>query len=260
MKIIFLSGLLTFAATLLIGCDNAQEAGKETWIDGTGALNLQTPTTESEVDIPIIYTKAGEVSFGMKPETFPIYIYEEDGTSVVKSFPSFAALREAGTPLVLPVGEYVIKACSFAPTEGVSEKPYFEGSSTFSIEEKTVLNTSVSCTFQSLGVELRLSDRFNKLLEEQPDNYNYSVVVSNEVAQWAFDKKNMKPGYFLKECDQLITKVIVKMAGQTYPERTWYFKNNENSPQLGEYYIITLDAGKNETKMLSCELNKEQKK
>lgn len=254
MKSIFFFTLLVAVASSLTGCDNSQETTQSIWADRTGALNLKTPATESEVDIPIIYTKSGDISFGMDPETFPVSIYKANETTATKDFTSFTALKEAGTPLVLPVGDYIVKACSFKPSAGISENPYFEGVSTFTIEEKTVLNTSVLCTFQSIGVELRLSDRFTKLLEEQPENYNYSVVISNDADSWTFNKKNMKPGYFIKGCDRLTAKVVVKMAGQTYPERTWYFKNNENAPQLGEYYIITLDAGKSELKMSSHKL------
>lgn len=120
---------------------------------GTGGLNLRLPETEKEVDIPVIYTKTGEIAFDLQSETFPISISE--GGNVVKKFESFTALIDSGTPVVLPVGRYTVKASSYVPTDKVSEKPYFEGSSDFEIEESVVSNTSVLCTFKSVGVELR---------------------------------------------------------------------------------------------------------
>ncbi|RHJ94157.1 DUF4493 domain-containing protein [Parabacteroides bouchesdurhonensis] len=253
MKYIIYSILFLMAGLGITGCGDSDNL-KGGFAEGTGGLNLKEPSTEKEIDIPVIYTRSGNIAFDLQPETFPVSIYKKGSETSVKSFESFTALIDAGTPLVLPVGEYTVKASSFTPSEKVSEKPYFDGSTDFKIEEGDVLNTSVKCFFKSLGVELRLSDRFKELLAAQPENYDYTVTVSNELATWTFDKKEMKTGYFLDGCTRLIVKVVVKMGGQTYPERTWYFKNGENAPQIGEYYIITLDAGKNELKMSSYKL------
>lgn len=253
MKSVIYFTYLLMTALCMVGCSN-EEDGMPNFADGMGGLNLNTPSTEKEVDIPVIYTRSGEITFDLNPATFPVSIFKEDGKTAVKTFESFTALIEAGTPLVLPVNNYVVKASSFNPDSKVSDKPYFEGTTNFTIEEKVVLNTSVLCTFRSLGVELRLSDRFKELIAEQPENYDYTVNVSNEQGIWTFDKKNMKPGYFLDGCDRLIVKVVVKMAGQTYPERTWYFKNDGAAPQIGEYYIVTLDAGRSDMKMSSYKL------
>lgn len=253
MKSIYYLILFLIAGLIVTGCSDIDEK-KSDFVAGTGGVNLKVPTTDKDVNIPIVYTKAGDVVFDLQPETFPVSIYEKESDVKVKDFKSFTALIDSGTPVVLPVGGYMVKASSFTPTDKVSEKPYFEGTTNFDIEEGTVLNTSVLCTFKSLGVELRLSERFEELLADQPENYDYQVVVSNEQATWSFNKENMKPGYFLSDCPQLVVKVVVKMGGQTYPERTWYFKNGENAPQLGEYYIVTLNAGKNELKMSSCKL------
>lgn len=251
MKSIICAILFGVSASVITGCSDIDE-GNSNFPKGTGGLNLRLPETEKEVDIPVIYTKTGEIAFDLQSETFPISISE--GGNVVKKFESFTALIDSGTPVVLPVGRYTVKASSYVPTDKVSEKPYFEGSSDFEIEESVVSNTSVLCTFKSVGVELRLSKRFEELLSEEPANYDYKVTVSNEQATWSFDKKSMKPGYFTEGSSRLIVKVVVRMNGQTYPERTWYFKNGEEAPQIGEYYIITLDAGRSEVKMFSRKL------
>lgn len=251
MKSIINNIFFLIIGLLIAGCSDSDER-ESSFAKGTGGLNLTVPETEKEIDIPVIYTKAGDLNFNLQPEIFPISVYEKDGGAKVKDFESFTALIDSGTPLVLPVGAYEIKASSFNPTESVSEKPYFEGTTNFEIEEGVVLNTSVICTFKSLGVELRLSERFQELLSQEPDNYDYNVTVSNEKGSWSFDKKNMKSGYFLDGCSRLTVKVVVKMKGQTYPERTWHFTNGENAPKVGEYYIVTLDAGKSELRMSSC--------
>ncbi|WP_099464680.1 MULTISPECIES: DUF4493 domain-containing protein [Parabacteroides] len=255
MKSIVYSIFIIAVGLCTISCSK-QDDGMQHFDKGTGGFRLKAPAMENSNDIPIIYTRSGDIVFDMQPETFPVSICNKEDQAVVKSFESFTALIEAGTPLVLPIGDYIVKSCSFIPAsnEKVSEKPYFEGTKDFTIEEGEVLNTSVLCKFKSVGVELRLSDRFKALLASEPVNYDYKVTVSNDLATWSFDKKNMVTGYFLDGCSRLTVKVVVKMAGLTYPERTWYFKNGENAPQPGEYYIITLDAGKSELKMSSCKL------
>jgi len=66
----------------------------------------------------------------------------------------------------------------------------------------------------------------------------------------------MAPGYFLDPCDELVAKVRVRLGSnnQWYPERTYRIKNDHNnpetSPKLGEYYIIRLDAGEEEEKVI----------
>lgn len=235
--------MLLFSGLLLSSCSNDNEAPM--FADGVGGLRLQAPSTESVIDIPVI-TKSPV--FNPDPETFPIAIYK--GEELVKQFDSFAAMKEAGTPLQLPNGDgYSVKACSYEQTEAKSDQPYFEGIETFRIEEKTVTNVKVVCTFESLGVELKISDRFAELLKNS-ENYSYSLTVSNEIATHTFDSENTEPIYFRDACDYLLVKVVVKLNGQIYPERTYRVDKNGSKPELGQYYIITLDAGKEKLRLM----------
>ena len=89
-------------------------------------------------------------------------------------------------------------------------------------------------------------------LEAEPLNYSYSVTVYDGEVSWTFDPdKHTKPAYYLDPCENLVLKVTVKLDGLTYPERTYYVCNrNTDKVSIGEYYIITLDAGETETKSL----------
>ena len=210
----------------------------------------------SKTEIPVIVMKG---AFGMDANTFPIRIDQQgaDGTYTKHtSFVSYSAMIDSGMPLVLPVGDYQVVASSYdqAAAEGrVSETPYFEGKQDFVIEEKTVTSVpSFTCTFESVGVEVRLSDQFKAKLEAEPLNYSYSVTVYDGEVSWTFDPdKHTKPAYYLDPCENLVLKVTVKLDGLTYPERTYYVCNrNTDKVSIGEYYIITLDAGETETKSL----------
>lgn len=251
---------------LLFACTNDQ-AGiheeNEQIPDGMGAVRLEIKST-TEFDIPTIMTRAVH-HFDMDPTTFPLRIYEKgnDGSlTLVKAFDSYEALVDNGLPLQLPVGTYQIVASSFVPAEGeeVTDKVYFEGKSEFIVEEKRVSNVSVNCKYASLAVELRLSEQFQQLLETDPLNYAFEMDVYNGVADavWSFCQQKidgqetetkLDTGYFLKGCTsdpgKLIVKVRVRLGSSNkwYPERTYYFDNNGSVPQIGEYYVINLDAG-----------------
>lgn len=224
--------------------------------EGSGAFRLEQPSVQSETEIPVIVTKG---SFGLEPSAFSIQIDRQgvDGTyTKYTSFVSYSAMIDSGMPLVLPVGDFQVVASSYDQTaaEGrVSETPYFEGKQNFVIEEKTVTSVpAFTCTFESVGVELRLSDQFKAKLEAEPLNYSYSVAVYDGKVSWTFDPdKHTKPAYYLDACENLVLKVTVQLDGLTYPERTYYVSNpNTDKVSIGEYYIITLDAGETETQSL----------
>lgn len=224
--------------------------------DGIGGLRLENKTS-TQITVPVI-TKSANFD-DVKVDNFYLGILRKADGSVVKEFDTFSSLvnSEEGLPLLLPHGEYTAISSSFKKGETkVSDAPYFVDQQDFVIEEKTTTNVALKCTFESLGVELVLSEQFKKKLEEEPNNYGYQVTVSNGLAGWEFSLDKMKPGYFLDPCDELVVKVRVRLgsSNQWYPERTYRIKNDHNnpetSPKLGEYYIIRLDAGKEEEKVI----------
>ena len=254
MKLIISYIVILASAFVLSGC-NEEVTPNTLFSAGEGGLNLLLPTVEEDIKIPVIYTRADTtLNVEVDPNVFALEI---DGPKP-KSFDSFSAMRDSGVPLLLPIGSYVVKAYFPINVEHVSEEPYFEGIQSFEIVEKQTTNVDFVCKFKSLGVELQLSDRFKKLLEEKPYSYDYRVTVLNGKADKEFNKENMSPCYFKEGCERLVVKVNIVMNGLPFPERTWYFTNNGNAPRQGEYYVITLDAGKSDVKMTSFLYNKEE--
>ena len=245
MKHLYL--FITVSALLLSACEEERLPG-ESFDGGTGGLRLEQPEMQSETDIPVIVTRSG---FGLEPGSFPIRIEQAEGDgcySTYTSFVSYNAMLDSGMPLVLPVGDYRVVATSYEASDagsGVSETPYFEGSQEFVIEEKTVTSVpKLLCTFESVGVELQLSEQFRNLLETQPLNYKYTVSVQAGTTSWTFNQTNTAPVYFLywlrgTGCQGLCH------AGRPawYPERTYRVGERSDCVRTGEYYIITLDAG-----------------
>ena len=255
MKKKLLYALLLPVFAVFTSCSEDAKLDNSPYAEGMGGLSLKN-STPTNITIPVI-TKSADFAY-IKAGDFYVGILGADG-SVVKEFDTFSSLvnSEEGLPLLLPHGEYSAISSSFKKGETkVSDAPYFVDQQNFIIEEKTTTNVELKCTFESLGVELELSEQFKKKLEEKPNNYGYEVTVSNGVANWEFSIDKMEPGYFLDPCDELVVKVKVRLgsSNQWYPERTYRIKNDlnnpETSPKLGEYYVIRLDAGKEEEKVI----------
>lgn len=225
-------------------CSEGMDSDNSPYDEGMGGLSLKNITT-TNITIPVI-TKGADFS-DINAGDFYVGIFDEQG-SAVKEFDTYTALVDSGLPLILPYGNYSVVASSYKVGDvKVSENPYFVDEQGFIIEEKKTTNVDLTCKFKSLGVELALSDQFKALLENRPNDYAYEVTASNGVANWTFSIDQMKPGYFVDACEELVVKVKVRLGSDLwYPERTYRIKNNGSSPQLGEYYIIRLDAGAEE--------------
>lgn len=221
---------------------------------GMGALNIQT-SAETDIQIPVITTRSSELFPEQDVNTYYLSITGETD----KEYEQFSDLIDEGLPLQLPIGDYEVTASSFKRGDAlISEIPYFVRTESFKIEDKTTTNLSLKCTFESIGVVVKPSDEFQKLLEEKPLAYAYEVDVYNGVEgakisfyqkqeQGSSLQKKVEPAYFLDapSSDYLEVKVRVRLfsSNDWYPERTYYLDNNGQPADLGQYYIITIDAG-----------------
>ena len=247
--------LITFCGLVFSSC-SMQENLKPEIPSGMGSLNIQ-PTAETDIQIPVITTRSSDLLPEQDVNTYYLSITGETD----KEYEQFSDLVDEGLPLELPVGDYTITVSSFK-RDGVSisEKPYFFKTESFKIEDKTTTNLSLKCTFKSIGVIVRPSEEFQKLLDDEStslayafeaDVYNGDSDVKLSFYQWKNDgeavNKKLDPGYFLDEpqSGKLKVKVRVRLnsINKWYPERTYYLDNNGQPAELGQYYIITVDAG-----------------
>ena len=229
----------------LAACSNEVDSP---FAEGMGGLRL-TAKMDTEITIPVI-TKSADFS-GLRVEDLFIRIYDEGG-SLIKT-ETYGDLLEqdeegkGGLPIVLPLGAYTVKAStSMKEADGVMSTPYFAAThENVIVEEKRISTAELRCTLQSIGVELQLSEQFKAKLEANPNNYSYEVIVSNGKVNWIFSPEQMMVGYFLETCDELVATVRVRLDSNNvwYPSRNYRIKNGSDAPRLGEYYIITLDAG-----------------
>ncbi|MCD8136404.1 MAG: DUF4493 domain-containing protein [Parabacteroides gordonii] len=242
----------------LSACGDEPESKMIGFEEGTGGLRLMAGYS-TEIKIPIITRSADFSELAVDDLHIVITDNKDNSVKLNKVYGDLLNEDDGGVRDILPLGEYTVKASTTTDTaEGVTKIPYFMAENNkVKVEEKQISNVSLRCTFESIGVELALSDQFKQLMEEQPNNYSYQVTVSNGTASREFTPDEMTVAYFLDACDALVVKVKVRLGSSNkwYPERTYYVKNTLNtpatSPQLGEYYVISLDAGLESEKSLS---------
>ena len=167
MKKILLYTLFIPFFAAFTACNETTDADNPfAYPDGMGGLHLEN-NTSTQITIPVI-TKSANFD-DVVVDNFYLGILNKADGSVVKEFDTFSSLvnSEEGLPLLLPHGEYTTISSSFKKGEKkVSDAPYFVDQQDFVIEEKTTTNVVLKCTFESLGVELVLSEQFKN---EVPD-------------------------------------------------------------------------------------------
>ncbi|WP_280749387.1 DUF4493 domain-containing protein [Parabacteroides sp. PF5-9] len=243
MKAIYLILILTGFS--LFSCslgheDNFSFSGSE-----MGGLNLQIPTVDDSD--PIMITRSADFSI-LNAADFTIEIYKKGENSYYKRYETYTAMQQEGTPLELPVGDYTIKAFSYEQEPVLRDKPYFLGETDLQIEAHEISRVTVECKYESLGVEIALTDAFRHFFQD-----SYKITVLQDTGSSAiFTKENPKRIYFTNDCAYL--KVIIECTtkeNEVYPARTYYFNKegqdpafNGDGPFVGEYFIITVDTDK----------------
>lgn len=235
-------------AMAFASCSNDDATSADTFAKGEGALRMDVPAPQAFDEIKVVNTKSG---FAIDPNQMMMMFTQQqaDGTyAPYKTFDTYSNFILAGSPMVMPVGKYRVVASSFDVskiTDRVSDAPYFEGSRDFPVEEKQITNiTSISCSFMSVGVEVKPSDRLLAKITAEPANYSYDITVANGTASWTFDSAaKTAPAYFLDASSELIVKVSIVLDGTAYPQRTYYVNNSATGKvSIGEYYILNIDS------------------
>lgn len=208
-----------------------------------GGLRLQMPNID-QTD-PVVITKAADFTM-LDPELFIIEIYRAGESQYYKRFETFIDMQEEGTPLELPVGDYTVKAFSCDPDPVMRGVPYFCGEADLRIETHAISQVTVECRYESLGVEIVLTDAFRSFFN---DNYKITVEQDNG-ASAILTKNSFERIYFTSDC--LYLKVTIECTpknGEAYSPRVYYFNREgedpafgEDGPFKGEYFIITIDT------------------
>jgi len=239
---------LYFCLGLLLAslCFSSCNSGEEEFVfsgPDVGALKLQMPVIDQSN--PIIITRSADFS-KLDPANFVIEIYKKGEESYYKRFETFTDMQEEGTPLELPVGGYLVKAFSADQLPVFRDIPYLYGEAELQIESHGISQVEVECKYESLGVEIILTDDFFSFFQD-----SYMITVEQDQGTSAVvTQKSPERIYFTNDCQYL--KVTVECTTQqniTYPPRVYYFNQDGEDPNfdgdgpfLGEYFMITVDT------------------
>ena len=130
-----------------------------------------------------------EETDALKPEEFAIEIADSTG-QVVKSFPSLAAMKEAGE-LLLPVGTYSVHAAYGADVNAGFNSPYYAGDTTCVIADRQVLKVLVRCVLQNKKVQFAVNEEFRSMFAS-----DYSIVVDNGTGILMLSKSQLGSAFF----------------------------------------------------------------
>lgn len=139
--------------------------------DNLGLLDIEIQA-EREAELRADGSVSVEESNTLKPDEFAIEIADSTG-QVVKSFPSLAAMKEAGE-LLLPVGTYSVHAAYGSDVNAGFNSPYYAGDTTCVVSEKEVSKVVTKCVLQNKKVQFDVDEEFLSMFT--PD---YSIVVDN---------------------------------------------------------------------------------
>ena len=153
-----------------------------------GLLDIEIEAErEAELESDRITTL--EETDALKPEEFAIEIADSTG-QVVKSFPSLAAMKEAGE-LLLPVGTYSVHAAYGADVNAGFNSPYYAGDTTCVIADRQVLKVLVRCVLQNKKVQFAVNEEFRSMFVS-----DYSIVVDNGTGILMLSKSQLGSAFF----------------------------------------------------------------
>lgn len=156
--------------------------------ENVGLLDIEIEAErEAELESDRITTL--EETDALKPEEFAIEIADSTG-QVVKSFPSLAAMKEAGE-LLLPVGTYSVHAAYGADVNAGFNSPYYAGDTTCVIADRQVLKVLVRCVLQNKKVQFAVNEEFRSMFAS-----DYSIVVDNGTGILMLSKSQLGSAFF----------------------------------------------------------------
>ena len=156
--------------------------------DNLGLLDIEIQA-EREAELRADGSVSVEESNTLKPDEFAIEIADSTG-QVVKSFPSLAAMKEAGE-LLLPVGTYSVHAAYGSDVNAGFNSPYYAGDTTCVVSEKEVSTVVTKCVLQNKKVQFAVSDEFLSQFSS-----DYSIVVDNGLGVLTLTPEQLGSAFF----------------------------------------------------------------
>lgn len=193
----------------------------------------ETGTVKLELELKDI-TKANILAVDVS--RFTIQILNDQGY-VVKEYPSYAAMLEEGTEVVLPVGTYKVRAASYAGDieEAVLNKPYFLGETEFIVKAKEVAEVKNTCKLDNVVVAVSYGADFVDAVQDDYvttlTNGNGVLTLNKEANGYAFFK--------VAPTMNIAVRATTKNGKEIYKSQT-LTGNNSDDLQSEDYFNIKI--------------------
>lgn len=182
--------ILSFLALALMAIGFG--ACSESWepnTEKTGQLALSSLGVEVAGGEELVNSNVGPASraeVDLKP--FLVKIYKENGDLYTQM--TYGEMPEI---ITLPVGSYTVKVASHQVEKAEWERPYFEGSKAFTIQNSKITNVgTIKCTFASLKVSVHFADDLRAVMGSDVR----VRVVANDQGELVFTPNETRSGYF----------------------------------------------------------------
>lgn len=206
-----------------------------------GMLNLNLSSKGESI------VKAEGANTGEAPDIndFPVEIWNLSTNTIEMEFDTYKELKDRN-PLVLPVGNYQVKAYR-GKLENVSRTPYYEGVSNFSIIPGKVSEVKDTCRIQNIKVAINMTDDFLNVFDD-----DYSISITNDNGALFFNVEETAPVY-LKAIEnaktiKMVAKVTNKETKKTIQQNYVIAKNEDYDQGVlkgGDFFNIKLDTTNN---------------
>lgn len=229
--------VLVLVALCLASCEMKNELeGKYNLKNDEGLLTLElmnkTQTT------PVTKAEGVALEDELDVNTYKVEIIDKTTEAVVRSFKSYADLKEA-LPLVVPTGEYMIAARSGEKQEA-SRVPYYEGASAIKVQQGMEARAEVVCKSAMVKVSLNVSEEFLKMFAD-----DYVFTISNGKGGVLYVSKKDLGAVYLSVHDgatsiQIMAKVKEAETGRDIQTVYTVSKPGAETLQGGDSFNVTV--------------------
>ena len=199
--------------------------------DNLGLLDIEIQA-EREAELRADGSVSVEESNTLKPDEFAIEIADSTG-QVVKSFPSLAAMKEAGE-LLLPVGTYSVHAAYGSDVNAGFNSPYYAGDTICVVSEKEVSKVVTKCVLQNKKVQFAVSDEFLSQFSS-----DYSIVVDNGLGVLTLTPEQLGSAFFKNTGTLRFSLYATTYDGQVHT----YTSDLSGNEQVLEHNNIYVELG-----------------
>ncbi|MCE9188688.1 DUF4493 domain-containing protein [Bacteroides fragilis] len=229
--------VLVLVALCLASCEMKNELeGKYNLKNDEGLLTLELMNKAQTTPV----TKAEGVALEdeLDVNTYKVEIIDKTTEAVVRSFKSYADLKEA-LPLVVPTGEYMIAARSGEKQEA-SRVPYYEGASAIKVQQGMEARAEVVCKSAMVKVSLNVSEEFLKMFAD-----DYVFTISNGKGGVLYVSKKDLGAVYLSVHDgatsiQIMAKVKEAETGRDIQTVYTVSKPGAETLQGGDSFNVTV--------------------